>query len=86
MSISGAVGPLSHESRRNVIMRDPFTRTSRKAGLFPVPERARRHHPDFDKLNTQGWKALDAESKLSEGGWRKEQQWALNMGLPGADT
>ncbi len=37
-------------------------------------------------MNTQGWKALDAEGKLSEQGWRKEQQWALNMGLPGADS
>ena len=37
-------------------------------------------------MATQGWKALDAEGKLSEAGWRKEQQWALDMGLPGADS
>ena len=67
-------------------MRNPFTRVSRKAGPFPAPERARRHHPDFDKMATQGWKSLDAEGKLSEAGWRKEQQWALDMGLPGADS
>jgi agmatinase len=67
-------------------MRDPFTRSSRKAGLFPLRERAHRHHPDFDKMATQGWKALDAEGKLSEAGWRKEQKWALDMGLPGADS
>ena len=67
-------------------MPDPFTRVSRKAGLFPVPERLHRHHPDFDKMATQGWKSLDAEGKLSEAGWRKEQQWALDMGLPGADS
>ena len=37
-------------------------------------------------MATQGWKSLDAEGKLSEAGWRKEQQWALDMGLPGADS
>ena len=67
-------------------MPDPFTRRSRKAGLLPPPTRGRRHHPDFDRMETQGWKALDAEGKLSEAGWRKEQQWALDMGLPGADS
>ncbi|HEX3442376.1 MAG TPA: arginase family protein, partial [Pseudolabrys sp.] len=67
-------------------MVDPFTRRTRGAGLFPVRGRARRHHPDFDKMATQGWKALDAEGNLSEAGWRKEQQWALDMGLPGADS
>jgi hypothetical protein len=46
----------------------------------------RRHHPDFDKFGTQGWKALDAEGKLGTFGWRKEQRWALDMGLPGADS
>ena len=71
---------------------DPTARRSRKAGLRPQRApggalgRVRRHHPDFDKLNTQGWKALEAEGKLSEQGWRKEQQWALDMGLPGADS
>jgi agmatinase len=67
-------------------MPDPFTRASRKAGLCPVRERLRRHHPDFDKMNTQGWKALDAEGKLAENSWRKEQKWALDMGLPRADS
>ena len=62
------------------------TTTTRGAGLFRNPERARRHHPDFDKLNTQGWRALDAEGKLPEEGWRKEQKWALDMGLPGAES
>jgi agmatinase len=61
------------------------TRPSRKAGLPPGPARLRRHHPDFDRLSTQGWKALEAEGRLSRQGWRKEQQWALDMGLPGAD-
>ena len=28
------------------------------------PPRVRRHHPDFDKYGTQGWKALDSEGKL----------------------
>jgi agmatinase len=60
-------------------------RFSRKAGLHPPPERARRHHPDFDKLASEGWKSLEAEGKLSDKAWRKEQQWSLDMGLPGAE-
>src|SRR5215470_11008654 len=57
---------------------DPTIHRSRKAGAIAPPVRARRHHPDFDRLATQGWKVLEA-------GWRKEQKWALDMGLPGAD-
>jgi len=26
------------------------------------------------------------EGRLSEAGWRREQQWALDMGLPGAES
>jgi agmatinase len=37
-------------------------------------------------MNTQGWQALEAEGKLPSTGWRKERQWALDMGLPGADS
>ena len=51
----------------------------------PRADAQRRHHPDFDARETQGWKALEAEGKLSGSGWRKEQQWALDMGLPGAE-
>src|SRR5262249_60424866 len=67
-------------------MRLPFTRVSRRAGVFRKRERLCRHHPDFDRMATQGWKALTAEGELSEAGWRKEQQWALDMGLPGAES
>ena len=62
------------------------TRISRKAGAVAPPPRERRHHPDFNARETQGWKAAEAEGKLSERGWRREQQWALDMGLPGADS
>jgi len=37
-------------------------------------------------METQGWKAAEAEGKISDQAWRKEQQWALDMGLPGADS
>src|SRR5207344_3268317 len=67
-------------------MRQPFTRSSHQAGLFRRRERLCRHHPDFDRMATQGWKAFDAEGKLPESGWRREQQWALDMGLPGAPS
>jgi agmatinase len=60
-------------------------RHSHKAGLRPVPLRARRHHPDFDRQATQGWKSVEAEGRLPADGWRKEQKWALDMGLPGAE-
>ena len=60
-------------------------RYSLKAGLRPVPVRARRHHPDFDRQATQGWKSVEAEGRLPADGWRKEQKWALDMGLPGAE-
>jgi agmatinase len=62
------------------------TRHARRAGLWPQPRRAHRHHPDFDKMATQGWQSLEAEGKLPHAGWRKERQWALDMGLPGADS
>ena len=62
------------------------TRRSRRAGLLPQPQRTRRHHPDFDKMATQGWKALEAEGQLPATAWRKERQWALDMGLPGAES
>jgi agmatinase len=61
-------------------------RSARFAGLAPPGERLRRHHPNFEIREMQGWKALEAEENLSSDGWRKEQQWALDMGLPGADS
>ena len=61
-------------------------RVTRHAGLRSAPERVRRHHPDYDKLETQGRRALDAEGKLSSEGWKREMKWALEMGLPGAET
>ena len=61
-------------------------RRSHHAGLYCVPRQIRNHHPDFDKMATQGWQALEAEGKLPGTGWRKERQWALDMGLPGADS
>ena len=67
-------------------MRHSLTRSRRFAGLAPAPQRQRRHHPNFEIKGMQGWKALEAEERLSEDGWRKEQQWALDMGLPGADS
>src|SRR5258705_2283064 len=67
-------------------MLEQSMRRSRKAGLLCAPRRNRCHHPDFDRLGTQGWKAAEAEGRLSEAGWRREQQWALDMGLPGAES
>ena len=56
------------------------------ARRFLAPDRRRLHHPDFNARETQGWKALDAEGRIPEDGWRREQKWALDMGLPGAGS
>ncbi len=37
-------------------------------------------------MATQGWQALDAEGRLPATAWRKERQWALDMGLPARKT
>jgi len=62
-------------------------RTGRKAGAAGAPSvRRRNHHPDFDKLQLQGWQSALKEADLPEDGWRKEQQWALRVGLAAADS
>lgn len=53
---------------------------------FGEGPRPRRHHPDFDRLQMRGWKAATAEGALPETAWRKERQWALRMGLTGAES
>ncbi|MEQ8695572.1 MAG: agmatinase family protein [Bauldia litoralis] len=51
------------------------------------PARDRRHHhPDFDKLQLRGWRSVEKEGDLPADGWRREQEWALKMGLTGADS
>jgi len=59
------------------------TTTSRIARTM---ERGRSHHPDFDKLQMRGWKAAVKEGTIPEDAWKKERQWALRMGLTGADS
>ncbi len=62
-------------------------RGSRYAGAASaVLERRRRHHPDFDKMQLQGWRAAQKEAELPEDGWRKERQWAVRVGLAAADS
>jgi agmatinase len=51
-----------------------------------LPGSRRRHHPTYEKLSSQGWRAAEAEGRLPSGGWAKEAQWALEMGLPGAES
>lgn len=46
----------------------------------------RQHHPDFDKLQLQGWKSAEKEKDLPSAAWEKEKQWALRMGLTGSDS
>jgi len=66
-------------------MRERSTIHQRPGTIFR-PERSRQHHPDYAKLESQGWKSIEAEGKLPTRGWKREQKWALDMGLPGADS
>jgi agmatinase len=50
------------------------------------PAERRWHHPSFDQLNSQGWRAVEAEERLSGKGWAKEVKWAHDMGLPGSES
>ena len=50
------------------------------------PGERRRHHPDFSKRNLRGWGAAQKEAEIPESGWKREQEWALANGLPGADS
>jgi agmatinase len=54
--------------------------------LSEIPAARRHHHPSYDKLRSQGWRAVEAEGRLSGKGWAKEVKWALEMGLPGAES
>ncbi len=58
----------------------------RKAGLAPERHFRRAHHPSYEKLKSHGWKMAEAEGRLPGEGWRKEQRWAIEMGLPGAES
>jgi len=54
---------------------------------FQTPARERRaHHPSYEKLQSLGWKAVEAEGELSAKAWLKEVKWAKEMGLAGADS
>jgi len=57
-------------------------RWSCHAGLRPAPQFARRHHPDFDKMATQGWRALEAEGKLPALAWFRREATARTAATP----
>ena len=51
-----------------------------------LPGHRRQHHPDFDRMRLQGWKAAQKEAAIPGDAWRKEREWALRVGLTGADS
>lgn len=51
-----------------------------------LPGHRRQHHPDFDRMRLQGWKAAQKEAEIPGDAWRKERAWALRVGLTGADS
>src|SRR6202045_2757150 len=68
-------------------MFDPDRRSSVAAGCRvadPLP--GDRHHPDFDKKGLQGWRAVHREAALPQTAWKAEREWAVRMGLPGAES
>lgn len=60
--------------------------TSTRTAPGRPPHERRFHHPSYEKLNSFGWKAAEAEGRLSDSGYKREIEWALSMGLPGADS
>ena len=71
-----------------MLNRDPHQRRHRIAGLdqAELPRAQRHHHPDFDKMHLKGWQAAQKEAELPGDGWSKEREWALKVGLPGAES
>ena len=71
-------------------MRDLFNNPrhhKRRVAGWPQSEPGIRcHYSDFDKMNLRGWKAAEREETLPSAAWEKERQWALRMGLTGADS
>ena len=50
------------------------------------PGHRRQHHPDFDRKGLQGWQAVHREATLPQTAWKAEREWAIRMGLAGADS
>lgn len=47
---------------------------------------ARNHHPSFDKMKLDGWRAMHKEKDLPSDKWEEEKARALKNGLQGADS
>ncbi len=60
--------------------------TSRKHSAFNIHGAKRRHHPNFDKTQLQGWKMMHKEAELPHAGWDAEEKRCLELGLQGADS
>ncbi|MCC6983190.1 MAG: agmatinase family protein [Bauldia sp.] len=62
------------------------TTTGTQPGGPFAETRQHRHHPDFNRLNTRGWKAAEKEGTIPSDAWNKERAWALRLGLTGSDS
>src|SRR5690606_26691173 len=74
------------QRRTNPMTHFDTDRRDRRRASGRARNALRFHHPDFDKMQLRGWRAAQAEKDIPGGGWEKERQWALKMGLPGADS
>ncbi len=54
--------------------------------MISPPSERRHHHPDFDRKGLRGWRAAHKEAEIPETAWQRERDWALKVGLPGADS
>ncbi len=59
----------------------------KKKSVFDERSRfAKSHHPSFDKMKLDGWRAMHKEQKLPTTKWEEEKARALENGLQGADS
>jgi agmatinase len=59
---------------------------ARRGVADPSPGHQRYHHPDFDRKNLQGWRAVHREATLPQAAWKAEQERAVRLGLSGAES
>ena len=68
------------------MMSDPIGRRTHGPRTTSRAAERRYHHPDFDKKGLQGWRATHREGEIPGTAWQAEREWALKMGLAGADS
>src|SRR5271157_130310 len=76
---NAAMGSIFNPDRRSMV-------AAGRRVADPSPSHRRYHHPDFDRKGLQGWRAVHREAALPQTAWKVEREWAIRMGLAGADS